>query len=154
MKKYALIFFVFTFVFLKNSVAQKLAFSYDASGNQTERRWVCINCPSARQMAMEKKMVNGSDAVFKDEGLTTERGIKAYPNPLKETLNVFWGVPDKISLKNVTVYSVGGNKVFSSNYSPEDRQTTISFQHLPPGTYLLLAQYSDAKTETIKLIKH
>lgn len=85
MKRYALFFFVFTAAFLKNSIAQKLAFSYDASENQTERRWICINYPSARQMAMEKKMVNGSDAVLNDEGVITERCIKAYPNPLKET---------------------------------------------------------------------
>jgi len=137
------------FAFLKNSAAQKLAFSYDASGNQTERRWLCINCPSARQMAMDKKMLNGAE----DE-LVTARGIKAHPNPLKETLNVSWGAPDKIYLKSIQVYSVGGGAVFRKNYSPDERQSTIAFQQLPPGTYILVGQYSDSKTETIKLIKY
>ncbi|QDW26829.1 T9SS type A sorting domain-containing protein [Pedobacter sp. KBS0701] len=154
MEKCALFFFVFTLAFLKNSIAQKLAFSYDASGNQTERRWVCINCPSARQMATANKNLITPGSELGSEGLITERGIKAYPNPLKETLNVSWGAPDKIFLKSLDVYSVGGNKVFRMSYKPDERQTVIPFQQLPPGTYLLVGQYSDLKTETIKLIKH
>jgi len=153
MKRCALILIICTLTFVKFSVAQKLAFSYDASGNQSERRWVCINCPSARQMAMDKKMTNLPPGELGD-GLITERGIKAYPNPLKETLNVSWGVPDRIFLKSIQVYSVGGNSVFKKNYNADDRQTTITFQQLPPGTYLLVGQYSDSKTETIKLIKN
>lgn len=46
MKRCALTFIVCILGFFKISLAQKLAFSYDAAGNQTERRWVCINCPS------------------------------------------------------------------------------------------------------------
>ncbi|SFA52732.1 Por secretion system C-terminal sorting domain-containing protein [Pedobacter suwonensis] len=153
MKRCALIITSCLLFFFKTSVAQKLAFSYDAAGNQTERRWVCINCPSARQMAMDKKTNNLPPGEL-GEGLVTERGIKAYPNPLKETLNVSWGAPDKIYLKSIQVYSVGGNSVFKRNYNTEERQTTITFQQLPPGTYLLVGQYSDAKTETIKLIKN
>jgi len=153
MKRCALIFIVFIVACVKFSFAQKLTFSYDASGNQTERRWICINCPSARQMAMDKKQTNLPPGELGD-GLTTERGIKAYPNPLKETLNVSWGVPDKIYLKSIQVYSIGGNTVFKKNYNPDERQTIINFQQLPPGTYLLSGQYSDSKTETIKLIKN
>jgi len=154
MKRCALTFIVFTFAFVKFSVAQKLAFSYDASGNQTERRWICINCPSARQMAAEKKTLDKFNNNELADGLTTERGIKAYPNPLKEILNVSWGAPDKIFLKSIDVYSVGGNRVYKKAYNQDERQATISFQQLPPGTYILVGQYSDAKTETIKLIKH
>lgn len=153
MTRCALIFIVFTFAFIKISVAQKLAFSYDASGNQTERRWICINCPSARQMATEKKTLIGQNPELNSDGIETKNGIKAYPNPLKETLNVSWGLPEKIYLRSLEVFSMGGSSVSRKSYNQDERHATISFQHLPPGTYLLIARYSDSRTETIKLVK-
>ncbi|MBB6237540.1 hypothetical protein HDC90_002162 [Pedobacter sp. AK013] len=105
-------------------------------------------------MATANKNLITTQSELGTDGLITERGIKAYPNPLKETLNVSWGSPDKIFLKSLDVYSVGGNRVFSMSYKPDERQATITFQQLPPGTYLLVGRYSDSKTETIKLIKY
>lgn len=153
MKRCALIFFVFMFVFFKNSVAQKLAFSYDASGNQTERRWVCINCPSARSMDLAKKLNLEGNLDLENGELVNGRQLKVFPNPLSETLNVTWKVQEKLYLKGIDVLSMGGNRVFSASYKSDERQTQISFGKLPPGTYLMIAKYSDSQTETIKLIK-
>ncbi len=154
MKRYAPLILGIVLAISQSLHAQKLSFSYDASGNQTERRWVCINCPSAKQMVSDKKTLAKLNNEEIGNGLTTERGLKAYPNPLKEVLNLSWGVPEKIFLKTIDIYSVGGNSVFKKSYGPSDRQTSIPFQDLPPGTYLLLGRYSDDKTETVKLIKH
>lgn len=151
MRKITLLIIPLCFLFSKITLAQKLAFSYDASGNQTERRWICINCTTASRMAEAKSKALGSE--LKSAELTTERGLKVAPNPLREVLNVYWGVPEKVYLKSIDVYSIGGNKVFSAKYNADTRQTQISFQHLPPGTYVLIGRYSDAITETVKLIK-
>jgi len=131
--------------------AQKLAFSYDVSGNQTERRWLCVNCPSTKSMMIDnsQKSVNPSDLDIENG----KRAIKAYPNPVMETLNVSWYVSEKLYLKHISVYNIMGNRVHSSRLEPGQNQTQISLQRLPPGTYLLIGEYSDAKTESIKLIK-
>lgn len=151
MRKITLLIIPLCLLFSKITLAQKLTFSYDASGNQTERRWVCINCGSASRMAEAKTKAINSELTL-DE-LTTERGLKVAPNPLRETLNVNWGVPENVYLKSIEVYSISGSKVFSAKYSADSRQTQISFQHLPSGTYVLIGRYSDAKSETVKLIK-
>ena len=147
---------IFSFLVLPCiSFAQKLTFSYDAAGNQTERRWVCINCPPAGQMSADSLAAKVLDLKMEQivPELSTERGIKVAPNPLKETLNVVWGAPEKVYLASIDVYNINGNKVFSGKYGPGSQQTQISFQHLPPGTYIMVGHYSDSKTETVKLIK-
>ena len=138
-------------LFTTSVSAQKLAFSYDASGNQTERRWTCLNCRTAQDLAAAKKM--SIESGLDQQSLVTERVLKTYPNPLSESLNVSWQTPEKLFLKSIEIFGMTGNRVFNASFSAQDRETQISFNKFPPGTYLLIAKYSDSKTETIKLIK-
>lgn len=146
-----LLFFAFNFGI--RASAQKLTFNYDASGNQTERRWVCINCLTSASLAEAKKMFGDKESNVLQEDPNAPRGIKVAPNPVSETLNVAWTSPGKLSLQRIDVYSADGNRVFSAKYEPGQKGTQISFQRLPPGVYLLIGLYSDSKTESVKLIK-
>ncbi|SHG45348.1 T9SS type A sorting domain-containing protein [Pedobacter caeni] len=152
-KLYFILATLFMVSFANSSFAQKLTFSYDASGNQTERKWVCANCKTANDLATAAKMLSTAKEDQKDDGFATARSIKVYPNPLSESLNVTWQTTEKIFLKSIEVFNVAGNKVFSARYEPGHRETQISFLKLPPGVYILVGYYSDSKTESVKLIK-
>ncbi|SDD65950.1 T9SS type A sorting domain-containing protein [Pedobacter soli] len=133
--------------------AQKLNFSYDASGNQSERRWVCINCRPAAGLLAEKKLSTGiSPAQNEGDGIT-EKTLKVYPNPVSESVNVSWTLPNRAYVKSMEVIGMGGNRVFTGKYSPEDKNTQIVLNKIPPGTYLLVIKYSDSTSESVKLIK-
>lgn len=149
----SILFTLLLAVFANSLFAQKITFSYDASGNQTERKWVCINCKTAGDLATAAKMLSAAKEGQKEDGAATIRSIKVYPNPLSESLNVTWQTTEKIFLKSIDVFTVGGNKVFSARYEPGQQETQISFLKLPPGVYILIGRYSDSKTESVKLIK-
>jgi hypothetical protein len=133
--------------------AQKLTFSYDASGNQIERRWVCVNCLTSNGQAAAQKIANESKIDLKKDDFSAGRNIKVYPNPVSETLNVNWQTPEKIFLKSIEVFGMAGNRVFRATYAPGQLEAEIPFNRLPPGTYILIGYYSDSKTQSIKVIK-
>ncbi len=137
--------------------AQKLTFSYDASGNQTERRWICINCPNTASLATAAKMAGQSGKINSANGEETPiliaKKLETAPNPLTELLKVRWDTPDKIYLRKIEIYNMGGQRVFSGEYQPAQQETQISFREFPPGTYIFIGYYSDSSKETLKVIK-
>lgn len=78
MRKITLLISPLYLLLSKITLAQKLAVSYDASGNQIERRWTCINCATTSQMAVAKAKALNSEP--KSDELTTERGLNVVPN--------------------------------------------------------------------------
>lgn len=152
-KRLLILFTLFLSVIASPIFAQKLTFSYDAAGNQTERRWVCVNCLTSKDQTLaQKKNTENKDEIKKEE-FNIGRNIKVHPNPVSEILNVNWQTPEKIFLKSIEVFGMEGNRVFRASYSPGQDQTEITFHRLPPGTYILVGYYSDSKTQSIKIIK-
>ncbi|MNL13894.1 hypothetical protein D3C87_1348150 [compost metagenome] len=151
-KRYFTLAVLFTILFVSSAFAQKLTFSYDAAGNQIERKWVCVNCLTAKDQAAAKKVAEESKIQIKED-FNAGRAIKVYPNPVSETLNVNWVTPEKIFLKRIEVFNMAGNRVFTTTYAPGQVEGQISFNRLPPGTYVLIGHYSDSKTQSIKVIK-
>lgn len=146
------LFWVGLLIFPNLLFAQKLTFNYDASGNQNERKWVCINCIPGSSNVNEKQ-ANNLQNLEDGQGLITKKSLKVYPNPISEVLTVSWELPEKNYVQDMQVFSVGGNRVYNSTVSPNQREAQISFNKLPPGTYILLIKYGDNSTESVKLIK-
>lgn len=136
--------------------SQQLTFSYDAAGNQTERKWVCVNCTNSNSSnaAMEsaplKLAVKVLDTVKK---VTVNRNIIASPNPLVETLNVNWQTEVGVSVKSIMVFNINGIRTHELNPKPNQSSVTLPFQHLATGTYILYVTFSDQRKESIKVIK-
>lgn len=133
--------------------AQKVTFNYDPAGNQQTRAYICVNC---RPMAATKPEVTEIKLESPKGGDTTKiarRKIIASPNPLVETLNLDWETEEGITVKNVKVYTIQGNRVHEVNPSPSQKSTSMQFQHLPVGTYILDITFSDRRKETVKIIK-
>jgi len=137
------------FCSISTAYAQKLTFSYDAAGNQTERKWVCVNCPAASGLTDLTTKLSST----RDEESNLVRSIRVSPNPLTEDLNVIWQTPKDVFVKRIEVFDIRGTRVFTSIYKPDQRETQISFGRLSPGVYLLIGYYSDSKSDSIKLIK-
>lgn len=139
-----------------SSFTQGLTFQFDLSGNQTIRRWVCINCPppyTTNSIVSDNSNLKINDLKSQEKGIEIKKGLNVYPNPLKEILNVDWYSDDNEYLKSIEVFSVSGVRFFFSKYLPSQKSTSISFLELPAGTYLLKANYSSNKQEIIKVIK-
>lgn len=155
MKKiYLAIFWLPLILFGSVASAQKLTFNYDASGNQIERRWVCINCPVAKSIAAASSKLSSieSNSELETE-IVTSRSLKISPNPVEQTLRVVWKTPADLYINKIEIFSMSGVRVYTANYRQDQREDQIFLSKLPPGAYVLVGHYSDNKTETIKLIK-
>ncbi|MFD1255902.1 T9SS type A sorting domain-containing protein [Mucilaginibacter terrae] len=154
LKRYYLLFWMALMHLGSIASAQKLTFSYDASGNQTERRWVCINCPVARSTSLASSKISSTDSGGElVSEVITSRSLKISPNPVEQTLRVMWKTPDKLYINKIEIFSMSGVRVYGANYKQDQREDQIFLSKLPPGAYILVGYYSDNKTETIKLIK-
>lgn len=148
---------IFTFIILFVSIsfystqAQELVFQYDNAGNQTVRRWVCINCPPPYTTASKAQDLSLTlNGVIED---SPKRGLSVYPNPLKEQLNIEWWADDKEFIQKLEVFTLNGVRIFFKNHTENERQSSFSFLELAAGTYLLRATYSTNRFEIIQVIK-
>lgn len=148
---FSLVVLISTF-FASSIFAQKLIFSYDASGNQIERKWVCVNCITNKDKVAAKRNAEEKNTNIKEDH-DLGRVIKVHPNPVSEILNVSWQATEKVFLKSIDVFNISGNRVYHAIYSIGKFEDQIGFNRFPPGTYILIGNYSDSKTQSIKIIK-
>jgi len=142
------------FVLLSGTAsAQKLTFSYDLSGNQTERRWLCANCSTPGTVAVATEKIASIDDGELGNEIVTQRSLKVFPNPVGQTLNLQWKVPENLFINKVEIFNLTGVRVYSTVYGKDRKEDQVALSKVAPGAYTLVAHYSDGKTETIKLIK-
>lgn len=133
--------------------AQKVTFSYDQAGNQQTRTWICVNCRPASASKPDVTEIVLESANKGDSTKIAKRKIIASPNPFVETLHLDWETEQGISVQNVKVFTIQGNRVHDLKPSPGQNSVTMPFQQLPIGTYILDITFSDKRKETIKIIK-
>lgn len=151
--KRTLTLFVLSSLFCYFAHAQKVTFSYDQAGNQQTRAYVCVNCRPTTAAKPEVTEIKLETSKGGDTTKIARRKIIASPNPLVETLHLDWETEEGITVTNVKVYTIQGNRVHEVNPSPSQKSTSMQFQHLPVGTYILDITFSDRRKETIKIIK-
>jgi hypothetical protein len=137
----------------KLKAQERLTFTYDAAGNQTQRKWICANCSSSAYRPTEEQVKLLNDSKFADEDKEPKRSLEGFPNPVTEILGVKWSSSEDVFVKQIELYSISGVKVYQNKYAPNQHETTISFIDLAPGVYILRATYSDNKKEILKIIK-
>ena len=157
MKKFSLpLFAIGMLLFSVMANAQQLNFSYDAAGNQTERKWICVNCrPSGSTASTAETTPLKVDVKLLDtaKNITIKRTITASPNPFLENLNVSWQVESGVSVKNITVFNISGMKMTDVDPVPSQNTITIPFQRFATGMYIVYITFSDQRKESIKVIK-
>lgn len=132
------------------SNAQKISFSYDEAGNQTQR-WLCSNCPSKTSNETPKEVAD-----LKQEDLQKffpTDVISYYPNPVKEQLYLKWELTNDNKVTSIQLYSLGGQLLKETSKLEGTDNQTMSFQNYPQGIYTLLLVYTNGEQKSIKIIK-
>lgn len=153
MKKiYFIILCTCCFMF-KLQAQERLTFTYDAAGNQTQRKWICANCSSSAYRPTEEQVKLLNDSKFTDEDKEPKRSLEGFPNPVTEQMQVKWSSNEQIYVKQLMLFSVLGVKVLEKTFQSHEQSTTLDFTSLAPGIYVLQAIYSDNLKETLKIFK-
>lgn len=80
--------------------------------------------------------------------LVDKDNLKAFPNPCSDYMTI--SNIDKASM--LVVYNIAGNKVMEKQLSGLDTKT-IDTSNLDKGIYMVLIQYADKKSETLRFVK-
>jgi hypothetical protein len=122
--------------------SQSVTFQYDAAGNQTERKYICVNC---LQTKMPESVTADSVSILPE--------LSLYPNPVTASLNITWSFNNKTTAREIQVYNSNGAMVQRKIIAPGLSRTVISFNGLPAGTYIVRIRLTDGKTTSMPVIK-
>lgn len=134
-----------TLIFLtcsSNAFSQKLTFTFDASGNQTKRVWVCINCPTFNISNSES---SNSGEKIRPEIIEIGRGYSLHLNRKEKVVKIHSADISKSAFPILSLVNFGDkSKVAIDSFKKEDH-VEFSTDKLIPGTYLLRISVGDDK---------
>lgn len=159
-KKLLILFFIFnifTYLFAQvpppggpPSTSGTIYFQYDTSGNQKSRAW-CLNCANKTVMTKVKDSVEVESMINPIDEI--ESNIIAYPNPVRDYLQLKWVENPIKQPNNLYLFSMDSKIVFQKQINKKQGQTQVPLHKYPSGTYILLVEYTDGKKESFKIIK-
>ncbi len=135
-------FIFYSIIYALESNAQKITFTFDASGNQIKRVWICINCPTLS--------VLNSDSIASGDRLKPEiigigNGYSLHLNRKEKIIQIH---SKDLSKSIIPVLSLVNfedkRKVTIDSFKKEDC-VEFSTHNLIPGTYLLHISVGDDK---------
>ncbi|RTZ03568.1 T9SS type A sorting domain-containing protein [Flavobacterium bomense] len=128
----------------------KITFSYDNAGNQTQRS-LCFGCLSKNSTTAPKKI----KALTQDDlqKFFPEDLISYYPNPVKEELYLKWEPLVDNLVTSIQVYGLNGQTLKSYSGLEKSNTLNIPFQSYSTGIYTVLLFYSNGEQKSIKIIK-
>lgn len=147
MKKELLI--LISLFYFSTNAQNKITFSYDAAGNQTNRTY-CFGCASKNS-----KEIKEIEALVEDdfEKFYPDDVISYYPNPVKEELFLSWQITDNNFVDQINVFSLTGQLLKQYIYTSSLNTQNIPFQDYPAGLYVVLLNYNTGEQKSIKIIK-
>ena len=137
-----LLLFLTSITFSQN----RIRFSYDANGNQTQRA-VCFQCLSKTTNAFKtKETVTESDMLPMEE-------FTYYPNPVLDELYLNWKTLATNQIDAIEVYNINGQLLKTYANLKNDLSATLAFQNYPSGVYILNIVYTNGERKDIKITK-
>ncbi|WP_100841320.1 T9SS type A sorting domain-containing protein [Flavobacterium sp. 5] len=149
-----LVILLFLFSVVSSAQSNKMTFSYDLAGNQTNRT-LCLSGCTSKPSGLSKEIPKDIEAITdKDlKKFSSEDVISYYPNPVKEELYLKWLQAPENYVSSIVIYEVNG-KVLKTYSKTENINTqNISFQNYPNGIYVVALIYANGDQKTIKIIK-
>jgi hypothetical protein len=135
--------------FTKSFILDKIKFTYDAAGNQTQRE-LCINCSaSSAKYSKNPKTLTKEDLIQSE----VSDQISYYPNPVKEELYLKWELVNDNTVSSIQVHNLSGQLLQTFQGLEKTDLQTISFQSYPSGVYAVVLLYSNGEQKSIKIIK-
>lgn len=146
---------IFTFLlFLYCGISQaqdRITFSYDDAGNQTQRK-LCIDCLTSKMTDEKTKEITA----LEEEDLQKffpEDVISYYPNPVKEELYLKWELIEGNAVSSIQVYGLNGQVLQSFSNMEKKNSQNIAFQTYPTGMYAVILFYTNGEQKSIKIVK-
>lgn len=143
---YLLLFATF---FMHGQYANRINFTYDAAGNQTQRTFCFCNIvPGGKQIA-------DISAVKEEDYLNffPNDALSYYPNPVKEELYLKWELVNDNQVTKIQVFTLNGQLLNTFSGLEESTTQSIPFLLYPSGVYLVLLNYKDGEQKSVKIIK-
>lgn len=150
MKNYYLLF-IFGITLIASGQT-KIAFTYDASGNQIKRELCISNCNTKTLKEQAPKEI---EALVEEDLQKFSPGdvISYYPNPVKEELYLKWELKNGNNVSSIQVYTMNGQVIKTFNKPENTNSQNIAFQDYPVGIYIISLIYINGDQKTIKIIK-
>ncbi|HEX9980165.1 MAG TPA: T9SS type A sorting domain-containing protein [Flavobacterium sp.] len=127
-----------------------IQFDYDLAGNQIKR--YVIDIVAGKE---NPEVVKALDSLVEGDLLTSDiyADVKFYPNPVQEQLYVKWTNVKQVHVENISVFNLGGQKLYNFDIEGDTESTIVNFQPLPEGLFTLVLTYSDGNRKTLKIVK-
>ncbi|MGN5955544.1 hypothetical protein ACP6L2_13110 [Sphingobacterium lactis] len=135
--------------FSQKAFSQKLTFTFDASGNQIKRLWVCINCPTVNISGSEGDTSVGETNL---EVIYIEDSYRLHIDKQKRTVQVHPKTENRFHIPKVSLFDVGNKRTIALDQLKRDDYVEFSTENLIPGIYHLRISKDD-KTWTEVIIK-
>jgi Secretion system C-terminal sorting domain len=135
------------------TIADRVKFTYDESGNQIERK-LCINCttnrisnPNPSEPIIENVAEKADEKIIEDK-------LTFYPNPVKEELHIDFDLSDSSKrVSKVEVYALTGQIIKIYTHIENQTNLIVPFNNLPQGMYLVNVIYTDGEIVDLKIQK-
>lgn len=129
----------------------KLAFTYDTSGNQITRQRICINCTPAARAALTES--DSTNIVAQDDKNINDFQLRSYPNPVVDELYVEWINNPEMLVSKIQLFSNNSQLLLDMNINDKQGEQTINFARFPVGIYHLIVHYNDQRKKSFKIVK-
>ena len=128
--------------FLLDSPAQTtIKYTYDSSGNRTEKALWIGGQKKSEQVADESIKNEKEDIV---EEMLEETKISLFPNPTEGSLRVnFENLPDDLQ-STLSVFDMNGKAILNKRHLSNTNQ--IDLTHQPSGTYIMIITIGENTT--------
>jgi len=135
-----------------SNAQQKIAFTYDAAGNQIRRELCLSGCDP---LAKPEKEIKEIEALVDEDLLkfSKQDRISYYPNPVREELYLKWELTNDTAVSSIEVINMNGQILKKMSNLQQLTTQNLAFVEYPSGIYLVVLNYSNGKQETIKIIK-
>ncbi|WP_010182380.1 T9SS type A sorting domain-containing protein [Aquimarina agarilytica] len=137
------------------SAQSKLVFSYDAVGNQIERKYCPTgNCTSGAKQ-LDTDQITEEASLNKDEKLTDFiNRLRIYPNPTKGNLRIEWELADTDYIKSIQVTDAAGGSGFVVPINTTENFADVDLTNYASGMYLVEFVLNDSRRAIKKIIKN
>lgn len=150
MKKFIQFIFIL-FFFNVNSQEYKIKFDYDIAGNQYNK-YIVFETGRIRSNELNDLDKDIQEVNEEKKEILTEN-IKYYPNPVKESLYVYWINTTENAVVEINLVDINGKVVYQSKVLNKT-QVSIQLSNYTNGIYIMSLNYNNGESKSFKIIKN
>lgn len=142
-------FLLFVLIFQNaNSQTYKVMFDYDLAGNQYHKH-IVFESGRNNSSNLDKEI---QDVIDEEKEILAEN-IKYYPNPVKESLHVYWTNTSENTVDKINVVDMNGKILYESKVLNKT-QVSIQLSNYAKGIYIMSLNYNNGESKSFKIIKN